>query len=180
MTSDRDGSSTASVNDDYRSISTTNPDELEGGTFTPNIPPPEPNITITPLNTQNHVTTELVGYNRNTIGVEHPISISWSESYERLPIYVVGKKHPVEVNLGNINREVTVQGEDIGKVIDFKGHDKRSATITILLRAIGSENQPGEQISRVLSIAGQIDTQEVSISQNGFMEGSVTIKESVR
>lgn len=180
MTSDRDGSSTASVNDDYRSISTTNPDELEGGTFAPNIPPPEPNITITPLNTQNHVTTELVGYNRNTIGVEHPISISWSESYERLPIYVVGKKHPVEVNLGNINREVTVQGEDIGKVIDFKGHDKRSATITILLRAIGSENQPGQQISRVLSIAGQIDTQEVSISQNGFMEGTVTIKESVR
>ena len=179
MSSDRDGSSTASVNDDYRNIGTSNPDELQGTTFTPEIGN-EPSISITPLNTQNHVTTELVGYNKATIGVEHPVSITWTESYERLPIYVVGKKHPVEVNLGAINREVTVQGEDIGKVINFQGHDKRNATITILLKAIGSENQPGQAIGRTLAIAGQIDTQEVSVSQNGFMEGTVTIKESVR
>ena len=179
MSSDRDGSSTASVNDDYRNIGTSNPDELQGTTFTPEIGN-EPSISITPLNTQNHVTTELVGYNKATIGVEHPVSITWTESYERLPIYVVGKKHPVEVNLGAINREVTVQGEDIGKVINFQGHDKRNASITILLKAIGSENQPGQAIGRTLAIAGQIDTQEVSVSQNGFMEGTVTIKESVR
>lgn len=175
MTSDEN----AGGNDDFRNIGTSDPDELQGETFNPQIGQ-EPAITITALNTQNHVTTELVGYNRYTLGVEHPVSITWTESYERLPIYVVGKKHPVEVNLGAVNREVTVQGEDIGKVINFQGHDKRNATISILLKAIGAENQPGQEIARTLSIAGQIDTQEISVSQNGFMEGTVTIKESVR
>lgn len=196
MSSDRDGSTTAHHNDDYRytgSPTTLGADaEVDsngdlvskaGGVDPSSFPPP---VTLDVLSTHNHVMTDVSGVNRASYGVQHPVSINFSEQFERQPIYVVGRRHPVEVNLGSVNRELTIQGEDIGKVISFQGHDKGSdgagttAKVSIALRTIGTENQPGAECGRRLEISGVVDSQDISVSAGGFMEGSVTIKQSVR
>ena len=195
MSSDKDASSSSAVNDDYRftgSPTSLGVDaELEGNNLNSKAGGPDPSsfpppVTLDLLSTHNHVMSDVQGLNRSTYGIQHPVSITFSEQFERQPIYVVGKRHPVEVNLGAVNRELTIQGEDIGKVISFQGHDKGSegagtkAKVSIALRTIGTENQPGAQMGRLLEISGVVDTQDISVSAGGFMEGSVTIKESVR
>lgn len=190
MSSDR-----TTNNDDYRFTGSpdSNGADLEllgdnlnskaGGTDPSSFPLP---VVLDVLGTHNHVMTELDGLHRGSYGVQHPISVSFSEQYERLPVYVVGKRHPVEVNLGSVNRELSIQGEDIGKVISFQGHDKGSqgagtkAKVAIKLRRIGTENEAGTEMGRTLEISGVVDTQDISVSAGGFMEGSVTIKQSVR
>lgn len=196
MSSDRDASSATKDNDDYRFTGSPNTQgvdveqDAQGNLVSKAVSNsassfPAP-VALDVLSTHNHVMSDIQGLNRSTYGIQHPISISFSEQFERLPMYVVGKRHPVEVNLGSINRELTIQGEDIGKVISFQGHDKGSegagtkAKVTIALRTIGTENQPGTEMGRKLEISGVVDTQDISVSAGGFMEGSVTIKQSVR
>lgn len=126
-----------------------------------------------PIKVANGAYTELNNFNKNNIGMDFPQEISYSVQCERVPNYVIGQEHPMDVRLGKINKEISIKGENIGSVINYSGRD--FAKIIISPKNIDYAARGQE-----LNCEGMIQSQNLDISSNGLLNGSVSIIENVR
>lgn len=110
------------------------------------------------------------------------ISIDINVDCNRTPVYTLGQKTPDSVVLNSVERTTTIQGENIGQVIDITGASPGVTDIYFLpLSALNSENPMASSENNVLKfdINGRIISQQLSASQNSMVNGRVVIKEII-
>jgi hypothetical protein len=112
---------------------------------------------------------------------ETKISIDINVDCNRTPIYTLGQKTPNTVVLNSVERTVTIQGENIGQVIDITGGLNGVANISFLPLGSLDEDEPVSVAKNVLKfdINGRIVSQQLSASQNSMVNGRVVIKEII-
>lgn len=109
-------------------------------------------------------------------------SIDISVETLRTPIYIIGSKYPDGVILKSVERSTSIKSENIGAIVDISGGSVGNTSLYFMPYALtfNPTFTPNAQ-SAVLSfdINGRISSQQISISQNQTMEGSIVIKEII-
>jgi hypothetical protein len=121
----------------------------------------------------NGAYTELLNFNKNSIGLDFPQSISYDVECERTPNYVIGSEFPSDVRYGSVKRKMSVEGENIGSVISFSGKDFGEMVVS-------PRNIDYAARGQTLRCRGIITSQNLSVSSNGLLMGSVEAMESLR
>ena len=128
-----------------------------------------------------HALTTVMGGSTTNIP-ETKISIDINVDCNRTPIYTLGQKTPDSVVLNSIERTITIQGENVGQVIDITGASPGATDIYLLpLSALNTPNSVASSENNVLKfdINGRIISQQLSVSQNSMVNGRVVIKEII-
>lgn len=121
----------------------------------------------------NGAYTELINFNKNSIGLDYPTSIRYNVSCERLPNYIIGSEFPQDVRHGKITRQMTVEGENIGSVINFSGKDFGEIEVS-------PRNIDYAARGQTLSCRGVITSQNLTMANNGILNGTVQVMQSLR
>lgn len=111
---------------------------------------------------------------------ETKVSIDINVDCNRTPVYTLGQKTPDSVVLNTVERTTTIQGENIGAVMDISGANPGATEIYFMpLSSLGSSIP--SSITNVLKfdINGRITSQQISTSQNSIVNGRVVIKEII-
>jgi hypothetical protein len=106
-------------------------------------------------------------------------SIEINVNCQRTPIYPIGKRTPDSVKLISVERDINIQGEGIGKIMNFQGQDVPDMAIYFLpLSQLGT---PASFSKNVLSfnVNGKILSKQISVSQNSIANGRLSIKEVI-
>ena len=102
---------------------------------------------------------------------------------QRTPIYNIGSKTPEAVIVTAIERTTTIQGENVGNIIDFSGaHAGQMRVDFAPLSAIKNnlyEQNPSLYNQYSIYISGLIVSQQLSVAQNSMLNGKVVIKEII-
>jgi len=112
-------------------------------------------------------------------------SIQISTSCSRSAVYTVGNKLPERVILNSVERTVTVEGENVGSIIDFNGSgDGKNIEFKFSpFRYVvtGNNFDPKLNHNRQLHIivTGKISAQSLSVQPGNTLNGSVTIRENI-
>lgn len=105
-------------------------------------------------------------------------SIQMNVDCQRTPVYNLGSKYPNTVFLTAVERTTTVEGESVGNAVTLSGINAGSTTI--YLSPLEAPN-PGSISASAISfdVSGKIVSQDLSVSQQGFVNGKVVIKEII-
>lgn len=110
-------------------------------------------------------------------------SIQISASCARSAIYTLGSEYPEEVLLNSVERTVTIEGENVGSIIDFNGSGDGSSVsfrFSPFRNFItGSNFNPRTNYAFAIDVRGKIVSQSLSVQPGNTLNGSVTIKENV-
>lgn len=118
----------------------------------------------------NSAYTELINFNKNSIGIDFPKSINYSINCTRVPSYIIGSEFPRYVTLTSISKKMRIEGENIGDLIKFTG--KKSAYLSISPRNIDYEARGKE-----LSCLGMIKNQNLGMAKNSVLNGDIEVEE---
>ena len=121
----------------------------------------------------NGAHTDLVNFDSLRLGMDNPISIDYSIDCQRTPNYVIGEEKPRYVILGPINRAMSIKGENIGDLISYSG--RSSALMSITPKNINNLSR-----GQTLECKGMIQSQNLSVSEGGMVNGSIAISESYK
>jgi hypothetical protein len=126
-----------------------------------------------------HALTSVMGGVTTNIP-ESKVSIDINVDCNRTPIYTLGQKTPDSVVLNTVERTTTIQGENIGAVMDISGANPGATELYFLPLSSLGKNTPSD-LSKVLKfdINGRIISQQISTSQNSIANGRVVIKEII-
>jgi hypothetical protein len=115
----------------------------------------------------------LSNINFSNIGLDNPQQINYSISCERFPDYTIGEEFASSVSLKRIHKNLSIMGENIGSVIDFSGKDFAKVEI---------QPKTNNNMSRgqAISCSGIINSQNISVSKNGLIQGEIELIERVR
>ena len=110
-------------------------------------------------------------------------SIQISTSCSRSAVYTIGSKIPERVFLNSVERTVTVEGENVGSIIDFNGSgDGKSVDFKFSpFRYVvtGNNFDPKASYKLLLTVSGKISAQSLSVQPGNTLNGSVTIRENI-
>jgi len=110
-------------------------------------------------------------------------SIQISASCSRSAVYTIGNKLPERVILNSVERTVTVEGENVGSIIDFNGSgDGKSIDFKFSpFRYVvtGNNFDPKASHQLLISVSGKITSQSLSVQPGNTLNGSVTIRENI-
>jgi len=105
-------------------------------------------------------------------------SIQVNVDCQRTPIYNLGSKIPSSVVLTSVERTTTVEGENIGNAINLSGSSPGATNI--YFQPLDNTDTPREEAYMLkFDINGRIISQDLSIPQNGIVNGKVVIKEII-
>jgi hypothetical protein len=107
------------------------------------------------------------------------VSIEINVDCQRTPIYPLGQQTPESVVLTAVERTTTVQGENIGAVVDVTGVNPGATNVYFLPLSKKDSTPDGNYNSLSFDINGRITSQQVSIAQNSTLNGRVIIKEVI-
>ena len=111
---------------------------------------------------------------------ETKVSIDINVDCNRAPIYGLGDKVPYMVSLNSVERTTTIQGENIGAVMDLSGVNPGATDIYFMpLSSLGSYTPSEADNVLKFDINGRIVSQQISTSQNSIVNGRVVIKEII-
>jgi len=126
-----------------------------------------------------HALTSTMGGSITNIP-ESKVSIDINVDCNRTPIYTLGQKTPDSVVLNTIERTTTIQGENIGSVMDISGANPGSTELYFLpLSSLGKTIPSNSSHVLKFDINGRITSQQISTSQNSIVNGRVVIKEII-
>lgn len=123
------------------------------------------------------LTTRMDGSEKNIPSTK--ISIEINTDCQRTPIYSLGKQIPDSVVLTAAERTTTIQGENIGQVVDVTGANPGSTDIYFLPLSKKEIIPSSTNNSLTLNINGRITSQQISVAQNSMLNGRVIIKEVI-
>jgi hypothetical protein len=124
------------------------------------------------------LTTKMDGSTTNIPSTK--ISIEVNVDSQRTPIYTLGQQTPDSVVLTAVERTTTIQGENIGAVIDITGANPGTTNIHFLPLSKKDNYIPdGNYNSLSFDINGRITSQQISVAQNSTLNGRVIIKEVI-
>jgi hypothetical protein len=137
-----------------------------------------PKNSTTPYYESLHaLTTKMDGASTNIPNAK--VSIEVNVDCQRNPIYTLGNKIPDSIILTSVERTTTIQGEDIGAIMDITGANAGATNIYFLpLSKYGTV--PSQAYNALnLDINGRIVSQQLQVAQNSMMNGRVVIKENI-
>ena len=105
-------------------------------------------------------------------------NIDISTDTQRTAIYSLGSKMPDSVVLTSLERTTTIQGENIGNVVDVTGSNPGATNIYFQTLDSTSAASNSSYVLK-LDIDGRIITQDISVSQGAILNGKVVIKEII-
>jgi hypothetical protein len=123
------------------------------------------------------LTTKMDGSSVNIPSAK--VSIEVNVDCQRTPIYTLGQQVPDTVVLTASERITTIQGEDVGAVVDITGANAGATNIYFL--PLSQNGIAPTNVNNVLSfdINGRIASQQLQVAQNSMMNGRVVIKEII-
>ena len=101
--------------------------------------------------------------------MNNTISFDYSSSAERVPVYLIGETTPTRVTLEKTQCNMRLKGSDIGGVIQTSG---TNANITCYLEDINSRSNIAN-----FNVNGEIISQRLSASDNGYLEGEIGVSQ---
>lgn len=111
---------------------------------------------------------------------ESKTEISIQTTCSRTPVYEVGSTYPRTVLLNNVTRQTSVNGENVGSVIDFSGE---SAVLNLKLAEFGKLMDPTFNAAtdyRVrFDITGKVTSQNLSAQVGRTLEGGISLVENI-
>ena len=107
------------------------------------------------------------------------ISIEVNVDCQRTPIYTLGQQTPDSVVLTAAERTTTIQGENIGSVVDITGANPGATNIYFLPLSKKGSIIDSNYNSLLFDVNGRIVSQQVSVAQNSTLNGKVVIKEVI-
>ena len=106
-----------------------------------------------------------------------------SVSCSRTPVYTIGYKTPERVLLNSVERTVTIEGENVGQIIDFNGSGDGSFVsfrFSPFRHFItGTSFNPRSNYVFAIDVSGKIVGQSLTQQQGNSLNGSVTIRENI-
>jgi hypothetical protein len=107
------------------------------------------------------------------------VAIDVNVDCQRNPIYTLGSQIPDSVILTAAERTTSIQGEDIGAVVDITGANAGATNIYFL--PLSKNGTSPTSVNNVLNfdINGRIVSQQLQVGQNSMMNGRVVIKEII-
>lgn len=106
------------------------------------------------------------------LGIDHPISFSYQATINRMINLEIGESIPTRVCKGESNAQVTINSEGFGNSLQIQGNE---AALTAQLYPLYSSDPVGS-----FYCSGQLVSQNLSVSSNDFLKGSLTIEQSLR
>lgn len=104
-------------------------------------------------------------------------------SCSRTPVYTIGYKTPERVLLNSVERTVTIEGENVGQIIDFNGSGDGSFVSfrfsPFRYFITGASFNPREDYKLAIDVSGKITSQSLTQQQGNSLNGSVTIRENI-
>jgi hypothetical protein len=124
------------------------------------------------------LTTKMDGSTTNIPSTK--ISIEVNVDCQRTPIYTLGQQTPDSVVLTAVERSTTVQGENVGAVVDVTGANPGATNIYFLPLSKKDNYIPDENYNSLsFDINGRITSQQISVAQNSTLNGRIMIKEVI-
>lgn len=107
------------------------------------------------------------------------VSLEINVDCQRTPVYTLGNQIPDSVVLTAVERTTSIQGEDIGAIVDITGANAGATSIYFLPFSKNGTTPSNANNSLSLDINGRIVSQQLQISQSSIMNGRVVIKEII-
>jgi hypothetical protein len=123
------------------------------------------------------LTTKMYGSSVNIPTAK--VSIEVNVDCQRTPVYTLGNKVPDSIILTSVERTTTIQGEDIGSIMDVTGANAGSTNIYFLPLSKYGANPSSDYNALSFDIDGRIVSQQLQVAQNSMMNGRVVIKENI-
>ena len=106
-------------------------------------------------------------------------SVQIGVSCSRTPVYTIGYKTPEKVLLNSVERTVTIEGENVGQIIDFNGSGDGSFVSFRFSPfrhfVTGASFDPRQNYVFAIDVRGKITSQSLTQQQGNSLNGSVTI-----
>ena len=112
-------------------------------------------------------------------------SVQISTSCSRSAVYTIGNKIPERVILNSVERTVTVEGENVGSIIDFNGSgdgkkiDFKFSPFRYVVTGDSFDPKADHNRQLVITVSGKISAQSLSVQPGNTLNGSVTIRENI-
>ncbi len=125
------------------------------------------------LELANGAHTQLTNFNNGNIGLDNPQSISYSVLCERTPNSEIGKEFSSNVRYGSVEKSLSIEGENIGSLINFSGKD--FAAVSIQPKTLNNLSR-----GQLIECSGIIRSQSLDVQKQGFVNGKIEIIDRVR
>jgi hypothetical protein len=133
----------------------------------------------TPYYESLHALTTIMGGSTTNIP-STKVSVDINVDCNRTPVYTLGQKTPDSVVLNTVERTTTIQGENIGAVMDISGANPGATEVYFMpLSSLGASTPSDANKVLKFDINGRIVSQQLSTSQNSIVNGRVVIKEII-
>ncbi len=106
------------------------------------------------------------------IGVNEKLRFSYSVSCDRNPVVLIGEELPSRVTKENVSISMTVEGEDMGKVVSATGY--AAVADIYVYNVYGSVNDG--PIGR-FGCTGRAYSQNISVAKGTHMAGEISISQ---
>ena len=110
-------------------------------------------------------------------------SVQINTACSRNPVYTIGSKTPERVLLNSVERTVTVEGENVGAIIDYNGSGDGSSVSfrfsPFRYFVTGASFNPRTDYKLAIDVSGKITSQSLTQQPGNTLNGSVSLKENI-
>jgi hypothetical protein len=103
-------------------------------------------------------------------------SVQINAACGRNPVYTIGSKTPDRVLLNNVERTVSIEGENVGQIINYNGSGDGSSVSYFIT---GQSFNPKTDYKLAIDVSGKIVSQSLTQQPGNTLNGSVSIKENI-
>jgi hypothetical protein len=110
-------------------------------------------------------------------------SVQINAACGRNPVYTIGSKTPDRVLLNNVERTVSIEGENVGQIINYNGSGDGSSVSfrfsPFRYFITGQSFNPKTDYKLAIDVSGKIVSQSLTQQPGNTLNGSVSIKENI-
>ena len=110
-------------------------------------------------------------------------SVQINTSCGRNAVYSIGSKTPDRVLLNSVERTVTIEGENVGAIIDYNGSGDGSSVSfrfsPFRYFVTGTSFNPRTDYKLAIDVSGKITSQSLTQQPGNTLNGSVSLKENI-
>ena len=125
-------------------------------------------------------TSEIIG--TSSLGMDHAISCNYSIQVERVPRITIGNSTPTRVSKKSTKIEMSVAGNNLDPSIFTDSSRDKRANLSVFLKDLSYENfeDNSHGLMHVFNCSGVVDDQSLSVSSDGYLNGSISVKQLLR
>jgi len=125
-------------------------------------------------------TSNIIG--TTELGIDHAVSFSYNIDVERSAKYEVGNSIPSRVSKRSTSIVMSVNGNNLNPALLADSVDNKRANLKVFLRDLNYNNfeENSNGLLNVFDCSGIIESQQLSVSSDGYLNGSITVKQHIK